>query len=152
MMNTKYKKIFKPIQIGHMLVKNRIEAAPAAPRLASNDGLVTPELIEWTRELAKGGAGIVTVGISKVNPLNGVISGFCVNMGSDSVVSGLAVLVDAVHRYRAKASIELAGAVFGPPVPDVKSPIDMMSQEEIKQWIKYFADAAERALNAGMDI
>lgn len=152
MMNPKYKKIFEPIQIGHMLVKNRIESSPAAPRLADINGLVTPELVEWSRQLAKGGAGIVTVGISMVTPLNGMPSGFCVNMGSDNVIPGLAVLADAVHRYGAKASIELAGFAFGHEMPEGKSPIDMMSQEDINNWIKLFADAGERALKAGMDM
>ena len=134
-----------------MIVKNRIETAPAAPRLASNDGLVTSELIEWTRELAKGGAGIVTVGISNVRPLGGAPSNFCVNMGDDSVVPGLAVLADTIHRYGAMASIELAGFAFH-EMPEGKSPIDMMTQDEIDQWILYFTDAAERAHMAGMDM
>jgi 2,4-dienoyl-CoA reductase-like NADH-dependent reductase (Old Yellow Enzyme family) len=56
-MNPKYAKIFEPIRIGPILAKNRIETAPAAPRLASPEGLVTPELIEWTRELAQEGSG-----------------------------------------------------------------------------------------------
>lgn len=148
-MNPKYKKIFEPIQIGHIMVKNRIETSPAAPRLASPEGLVTPELIEWSRELAKGGSGIVTVGISNVVPSEGHTSGSCVNMGSDNVVVGLAALADAVHRYGAKASIELAGFAFG---PEGKSPIDSMTQEDIDQWIKYFVDAAERAAFSGMDM
>ncbi|WP_303869457.1 FAD-dependent oxidoreductase [Acetobacterium wieringae] len=152
-MNSKYTKIFTPIKIGNMMVKNRIETAPAAPRLASPEGLVTPELIEWTRALAKGGAGIVTVGISMVTPPFGHMNGFCVNIGDDNVVPGLAVLADTVHRYGAKASIELAGFAMGHEMPEEgKSPIDMMSQEEITNWITLFANAAERAMKAGMDM
>lgn len=152
-MNSKYAKIFTPIKIGNMIVKNRIETAPAAPRLASPEGLVTPELIEWTRALAKGGAGIVTVGISMVTPPFGHMNGFCVNIGDDNVVPGLAVLADTVHRYGAKASIELAGFAMGHDMPEEgKSPIDMMSQEEINNWINLFANAAERAMKAGMDM
>lgn len=152
MMNPKYTKIFEPIQIGNMLVKNRIETAPAAPRLASAEGLVTPELIEWTRELAKGGAGIVTIGISLVTPPQGHASGFCLNMGDDMVVPGLNVLADTIHRYGAKASIELAGFAFGHNLPAGESPIDTMTQEQIDEWIRYFANGAERALRAGMDM
>ena len=152
-MNSKYAKIFAPIKIGNMMVKNRIETAPAAPRLASPEGLVTPELIEWTRALAKGGAGIVTVGISMVTPPFGHMNGFCVNIGDDNVVPGLAVLADTVHRYGAKASIELAGFAMGHNMPEEgKSPIDMMSQEDIDNWISLFANAAERAMKAGMDM
>ncbi|MPW26763.1 FAD-dependent oxidoreductase [Alkalibaculum sp. M08DMB] len=151
-MNKKYQKIFEPIKIGNMLVKNRIETAPAAPRLASPDGLITNELIEWTRELAKGGAGIVTVGISMVTPPIPGQSGFCVNMGDDRVIPGLCVLADTVHRYGAKASIELAGFAFGHDMPEGQSPIDIMTQDEINNWIKLFADGAQRAYSAGMDM
>ncbi|MBC3797910.1 FAD-dependent oxidoreductase [Acetobacterium tundrae] len=152
-MDPKYKSIFTPIKIGNMIVKNRIETSPAAPRLASAEGLVTPELIEWTRALAKGGAGIVTTGISMVTPPFEHMSGYCLNIGDNNVVPGLAVLADTIHRYGAKASIELAGFAMGHDMPEAgKSPIDMMSQEDIDGWIKMFADAAERALKAGMDM
>jgi 2,4-dienoyl-CoA reductase-like NADH-dependent reductase (Old Yellow Enzyme family) len=73
-------------------------------------------------------------------------------MGTDNVVPGLAVLADAVHRYGARASIELADFAFGHAMPDGKSPIDMMTQEDIDGWIKRFADSAERAARAGMDM
>lgn len=152
-MNKKFNKVFSPIQIGNMIVKNRIETSPAAPRLASAEGLVTPELIEWTKELAKGGAGIVTVGISMVTPPFDHTSGYCVNMGTNNVIPGLTVLADAVHRYGAKASIELAGFAMGHDMPEEgKSPIDMMSQEDIDNWIQMFVDSAQRALMAGMDM
>ena len=106
-MDVKHKNLFEPIKIGHMIVKNRIETAPMAPRLANDDGTVSNELLAWTRELAKGGAGIVTVGISQVTPLDGRSSASCVNMGSDHVIPSLTALVEEVHRYDAKASIEL---------------------------------------------
>ena len=51
-----------PIKIGGMIVKNRIEKAPAVSFLATIDGDVSRELIEWERAFARGGAGIVTVG------------------------------------------------------------------------------------------
>ena len=152
-MNSKYHSIFTPIKVGNMIVKNRIETSPAAPRLASAEGLVTPELIEWTRALAQGGAGIVTVGISMVTPPFGHMNGFCLNMGDNNVVPGLAVLADTIHRYGAKASIELAGFAMGHDLPEEgKSPIDMMTQEDIDGWIRMFSDAAERAMKAGMDM
>jgi 2,4-dienoyl-CoA reductase-like NADH-dependent reductase (Old Yellow Enzyme family)/thioredoxin reductase len=152
-MNNKYRQIFTPIKIGNMIVKNRIETSPAAPRLASAEGLVTPELIEWTRALAEGGAGIVTVGISMVTPPFGHMSGYCLNLGDNNVVPGLAVLADTIHRYGAKASIELAGFAMGHDLPEEgKSPIDLMTQEDIDGWIAMFAAAAERAMKAGMDM
>ena len=151
-MNSKYKKLFEPIKIGHMIVKNRIETAPMAPRLANDDGTVSAELLAWTRELAKGGAGIVTVGISNVTPLEGRSSASCVNMGSDHVIPSLTALVEEVHRYGAKASIELGAFAFGHVTPTGETPIDRMTQEEISGWIDMFASAAERAFVCGMDM
>jgi len=148
-MKKSYEKVFEPIQIGPMLVKNRIETAPAAPRLANNDGTISPELLAWSRELAKGGAGIVTLGISGVTPLNGMGSGFCVNMGSDNVLVGLTTFAEEMHRYGAKASVELGAFAFAPPG---QSAIDLMSQADIDGWIAAFSDAAERAAFCGMDM
>ena len=42
---TRYRKIFEPMRIGNVEVKNRIEFSPAIPCLASPDGFVTRELI-----------------------------------------------------------------------------------------------------------
>ena len=42
---------------------------------------------------------------------------------------------------------------MGHDIPEEgKSPIDMMSQEDIENWITLFANAAERAMKAGMDM
>ena len=59
-----------------------------------------------------------------MTPLNGMPSNFCVNMGSDFVESGLGALVDSVHRYGAKASIELGGLLFPQGLPPGKSVIE----------------------------
>ena len=60
----RYQNVFSPFRFGNVEVKNRIEIAPAIPCLATPDDFVTSELIEYYRSLAKGGAGIVTVGDS----------------------------------------------------------------------------------------
>ena len=80
---TKYQHIFTPFKIGRMTVKNRIEVAPAMPMLASIDGDVTPELIEWERALARGGAGIVTIGDTPVSNELAVNIGHVLNLGID---------------------------------------------------------------------
>jgi 2,4-dienoyl-CoA reductase-like NADH-dependent reductase (Old Yellow Enzyme family) len=57
----KYQNVFSPFKFGNVEVKNRIEVAPAIPCLATPDGFVTRELIEYYKSLARGGAGIVTM-------------------------------------------------------------------------------------------
>ena len=75
-MMSKYRHVFQPLQIGHMVVKNRIEVSPGANLLGSEEGFVTRELIEWTKRMARGGAGVVTVGMSFVNPMEQALRGF----------------------------------------------------------------------------
>ena len=94
----------------------------------------------------------MTVGISNVTPLEGRSSASCVNMGSDHVIPSLTALVEEVHRYGAKASIELGAFAFGHVTPTGETPIDRMTQEEISGWIDMFASAAERAFVCGMDM
>ena len=57
-----YKHIFTPLRVGKVTLKNRIEVAPMMPMIAASDCGVGPEMIEWTRALARGGAGLVTLG------------------------------------------------------------------------------------------
>ena len=59
--------IFQPIRLGNVEIKNRIEVAPAAPFLTGHGGAVTPEFYAYTTNLAKSGAGIVTIGVTNVD-------------------------------------------------------------------------------------
>lgn len=136
--------VFKPIMIGPVRVKNRIEVSPAEPFLCSRDGMITPEFIAFTARMAKGGAGIVTVGDSPVNEQYAAANRFVVNLSDPYIVHGLVSLTDAIHRYGAAASIELNLRADYLPAD--------LSREEIRQIIKDFADAAGRCRQGGFDI
>jgi 2,4-dienoyl-CoA reductase-like NADH-dependent reductase (Old Yellow Enzyme family)/thioredoxin reductase len=141
-----YQHVFSPLKIGKITVKNRIESSPAVPFLASADYLVTRELIEWTRALAKGGAAVVTVGDSSItsddarkhNHLHSL------DLGSDRVVNGLATLAETIHRYDSKASIELN-------LRDPSSPGEL-TRKQIGVLIAAYGEAATRCAAAGMDM
>jgi 2,4-dienoyl-CoA reductase-like NADH-dependent reductase (Old Yellow Enzyme family)/NADPH-dependent 2,4-dienoyl-CoA reductase/sulfur reductase-like enzyme len=167
-------KIFQPIKIGNIVSKNRIEVSPANNFLASADGLVTRELIECTRNVARGGAGIVTIGMSFVNPNPPELTGFALDLSTNKAVVGLSQLVETIHRYGAKASIELVYMAFAPPETMVEGIAeDELSQirnetsindkimdklpheltiAEMEQIIQYFGDAADLCMRAGMDM
>ena len=70
-----FQRLFEPIKIGRLTVKNRIEAAPAHPSLATADGQITRELIDYYSAKARGGAGIVTVGESVVDREHAITHG-----------------------------------------------------------------------------
>ena len=138
-----YQHIFKPLKIGRLTIKNRIEFPPVGPLLASN-GLVSRELVEWGRNFARGGAGIVTLGDSAILlPSNGQF-GNALNLGSDRAINPLNMFAEAVQRYGARASIQLNYHV--PYMPSE------LSLEEIRMVIDGFAQAAYRCLKAGMDM
>jgi 2,4-dienoyl-CoA reductase-like NADH-dependent reductase (Old Yellow Enzyme family)/thioredoxin reductase len=141
-----YDHIFTPLKIGRITVKNRIESSPAVPYLASPNHTVTRELIEWTRAIAKGGPGIVTLGDTSITTEDATRYNHMhsLDLGTDRVVNGLAAITDVIHRYGAKASIEMN-------LRDPISPTDM-TPEQIDRTIAAYADAAVRCLNAEMDM
>lgn len=140
----KYTKIFEPIQIGKLLVKNRIEVSPAEPFLATKDGLVTEEFIRFTEAFARGGAGIVTVGDSPVSDSYAENNKFVINLSDSYVVHGLVKLTDAIHRYNAIASIEL----------NLREEYNLeeLTRADLKKIMTDFADAAERCKKGGFDM
>jgi len=139
-----YKNIFKPIKIGRMTVKNRIEFPPVGPHLGSSDGYVTRELIEWGRQFARGGAGIVTLGDSAVVAPSAIRASYAIHMGTEKAINPLNRFAETIQRYGAMASIQLNYHSRGSPVE--------MDIDEIKLMVESYARAAYRCLQAGMDM
>jgi 2,4-dienoyl-CoA reductase-like NADH-dependent reductase (Old Yellow Enzyme family) len=63
----KFDHVLSPFKIGNVQLKNRIELAPACYMLASHDGYVTREMVAYYQHLARGGAGIITIGESPID-------------------------------------------------------------------------------------
>jgi 2,4-dienoyl-CoA reductase-like NADH-dependent reductase (Old Yellow Enzyme family)/thioredoxin reductase len=175
----RFPNVFSPFRFGNVEVKNRIEIAPAIPCLASADGFVTRELIEYYKSLARSGAGIVTIGDSPIDFEYAKDHEHTLNLGDDRVIAGLSTLVEAIQRYGAKASIEINhGGRFAEPRtlngrnPIAPSPIPSetalmwaqihgttlsyqvteMTQEHIDTVIEHYAEACNRCLQAGMEM
>lgn len=104
---SRYKNVFSPITIKGVEFKNRIQVAPMVPCMATPEGWVTKELIEFYRPFAKGGAAIVTVGDSAVNWEHAMDHEGQLNLGDDNVKMGLDDLAEEVQRYGAMISVEL---------------------------------------------
>jgi 2,4-dienoyl-CoA reductase-like NADH-dependent reductase (Old Yellow Enzyme family)/thioredoxin reductase len=140
-----YTHIFKPLCIGPLTIKNRIEFSPVGPHVATSDGYVSRELIEWGRQFARGGAGIVTLGdTSVVAPTGMPHRSHTIHAGTEKSINPLNRFVEMVQRYGAKASIQLNYHSRWSPTE--------MSPEEIKLIISSYADAAYRCQQAGMDM
>lgn len=122
---TKFRHVFSPLKIGNLTVKNRIEVAPTVACLATADGMVTAELIAYTQSLAGSGAGVVTIGDSVVDFEYAKDHEAQLNLGDDRILPGLSRLVYAIHRYGAKASIEInhGGRFSAPGLLQGRNPI-----------------------------
>ena len=103
----KYEHVFSPITIKGVEFKNRIEVAPMVPCMATPEGWVTKELIDFYKPFAKGSAGIVTIGDSAVNWNYAMDHEGQINLGDDNVKLGLDQIADEIHKYGAVLSIEL---------------------------------------------
>lgn len=169
-------KVFEPIKIGNIEIKNRIEFCPVGTCLASPEGWVTRELIEFYKARARGGAGIVTVGDTPIDFEYAKIHVGQINLGDDRVIPGLSELVEAVQRYGAKISIELnhGGRNVPPGILRGKRPIgpspippateemfgefkkrvhvQEMDQDMIDQVIENYANAVYRCMMAGFEM
>jgi 2,4-dienoyl-CoA reductase-like NADH-dependent reductase (Old Yellow Enzyme family)/thioredoxin reductase len=166
--------VLSPFKFGNIEVKNRIEFGPASHMLASHDGYVTREMVAYYQNMARGGAGIITIGESPINDGYAKAHQFQLNLGDDKVINGLSVLAEAVQRYGAKISIEIAHSgtftlnnreTIGPsPIPTKleesrarqqgRRPFRVieMNQEMIDGVVDGFANAVYRCMRAGFEM
>ena len=163
-----YPHLFKPIQIGNLMVPNRIKYAATEDNLNGHDGFVTDAGVEYMRQRAIG-----------------VVGGLCFMQGvymdekrqgqgyvgqaacwDDKFIPGLKRIADAIHEGRAVAGFQLmdcgrVGAVevdycHGPSaVPQrlrIFKPVQEMSHADVKTMIQQHVDAARRGIEAGFDV
>ncbi len=159
------KKVFEPISIGTMVVKNRFVVPPMVSNYANEDGTVSEQFIAYHEEKAKGGWGLIIVEDYKINPVSG---GFIKLPGlwNDDQIASHKELTERVHKYGAKiaaqiyhAGRETSAAITGVqpvapsaiPDPVVNEMPKELSVEEIKVLVEEFGDTALRAKQAGFD-
>lgn len=161
-----YDHVLSPFSFGKVTAKNRIELSPAGYMLANADGTSNLEVLAFYERIAKGGAGIVTIGESAIDYEYADNHKPAINMGSDASIPGLFRINEAVSKYGALLSIELQhsgshmktrtvtiGPTAIPPADtnDPNSPYCIeMDQAMIDEVVKHWADAAERCVKAGL--
>ena len=97
--------VLSPFTFGGITVKNRIELAPAGYMLGNADGTANLEVVAFYEKIAKGGAGIVTIGEAAIDFDYADNHKPAINMGSDMAIPGLFRVNEAVSRWGAKLSI-----------------------------------------------
>ena len=102
-----YPHLFSPLKVGPLTIKNRIEAAPVSLFNLTEKGHFTREVIAHYRAVAKGGAGLVTVGEGVVHAATGR-SPIHPTLDERSVVRSLFEAAEAIHEFGAIASMEIS--------------------------------------------
>lgn len=164
----KYPHLFKPIQIGNLIVPNRIKYAATEDNLNGHDGFVTDAGVEYMRQRAIGVVGGLCFmqGVFMDEKRQG--QGYVGQAAAwdDKFIPGLKRIADAIHEQRAVAGYQLmdcgrVGAVevdycHGPSaVPQrlrIFKPVQEMTKDDIKTMIQQHIDAARRGVEAGFDI
>jgi len=159
-----YTQLFSPIRINGLLVKNRI-AYPSLGLLYSYDTKLNDKYYHFYAEIAKGGAGIVTIGPVGIDFTG---SGFAVlSLAKDEAVDSFTRATEMIKAQGASPWIQLfhGGAYTHPFLINNETPMAPsavfskyskttpreMSLEDIKTVQKAFCDAALRAKKAGFE-
>ncbi len=163
-----YPHLFKPIQIGNLLVPNRIKYAATEENLNGLDGFITDSGVAYMRERAKGVVGglcfMQGVFMDEARKGQGYVGQAAA--WDDKFIPGLKRIADAIHEERAVAGFQLmdcgrVGAVevksgHGPStVPQrlrIFKPMYEMTNAEVKEMIQQHVDAAKRGIEAGFDL
>jgi 2-enoate reductase len=111
-----YPKLFEPIKIGKVTIRNRIAMAPMGLfGLTNTEGNPTQEAIDYYVERAKGGTGLIITGLFKVENTVEGLGGARQRLWGRSRIP-FTDLCRAVHAHGAKIFIQLT-AGFGRVIP-----------------------------------
>ena len=87
-------RLFSPIALGPRTAATRTWVPAMVPWRATEDGLVTPDVIDWYRRFAEGRPGVIVV---EATGIRDIPSGPLLRIGHDRFLPGLRDLVAAVR-------------------------------------------------------
>jgi 2,4-dienoyl-CoA reductase-like NADH-dependent reductase (Old Yellow Enzyme family) len=90
--------LFTPVDVGSVKLENRTWVPAMVPWRATEDGFVTPNIIEWYGRFASGRPGAIVVEATGVRD---IASGPLLRIGHDRFIPGLRNLVETVKRESA---------------------------------------------------
>lgn len=118
---------------------------PMSNELHDSKGEVTPRMVDFYRERAQGGVGLIIIELSLVSDDHKASH---LNISSDNYISGLNELAEAIQSYGARVSIQIGHR--GSRHADIP-PVDDMTASDIRRVVEHFGQAAARAQKAGFD-
>ncbi|MBN2098026.1 MAG: FAD-dependent oxidoreductase [Dehalococcoidia bacterium] len=158
------RKLFEPISVADVEIKNRIVMSPMGLGRATEDGFVTDVMVDFYIERARGGAGLINI-VCGYNDFSSYLPSIPA-LEDDKYIAGLKRMTDAIHEHGAKTFahiINMGSSCFGtrdggpPPAPSaIKNTLTgfmprEMTAIEVRLLVEHYGEAAWRAREAGFD-
>jgi 2,4-dienoyl-CoA reductase-like NADH-dependent reductase (Old Yellow Enzyme family) len=157
-------KLFEQTSINSMTLQNRFIRSATWEAMATDEGLVTPDLSILMACLAEGGVGLIISGHAYVSP-EGLAGPRQLGVFQDEQIPGLTDMARAVHAENGKIILQLAHAgcmaaeqlsgleTLGPSQLklDTETRGRAMTRGEIQATVAAFGRAAGMAKAAGLD-
>jgi len=171
-MKEKYKILFEPIKIGKLEIKNRFVMAPMGPGgLCNDDGSFNERGIEYYVERAKGGTGLIMTGVTMVeNDMErcALPSMPCPTLNPLHFIATGKIMTERIHAYGSKIFCQLSGGFGRVSIPSIVGKTAVgpsaiphrflpdvicreLSTEEVKTYVRKFAESAAICQKAGFD-
>lgn len=122
-------KLFSPVRIGSLEIKNRLAFAPCGTNYASEDGFPSERLLAHYRRIARGGVGLVIVEATSVNHQRRRREKHCLGIYEDPFIPPLRELVSQIHQEGAWAAIQLVDSLLAVG----KRPADLSVEEIVRE-------------------
>lgn len=88
-------RLFSPVAVGPVTLEQRTWVPAMVPWRATDDGFVTPEVLEWYERFARGRPGAI---VCEATGIRDIPSGPLLRIGDDRFIPGLRELVERVRR------------------------------------------------------
>ena len=165
-MRSEYKKIFEPLTIRRMTMKNRIMMTPMGTNYGEQSGEMSFLHINYYEQRAKGGTGLIMIENASVDSPEGSNGTTQLRIDHDNYLPRLFKLTETIHKHGTCIGIQInhAGAsaqsartnmqpVSASDVPskaggEIPRPL---AKDEILRIVKKYGEAAKRAQVAGFD-
>ncbi|MBL7119818.1 MAG: FAD-dependent oxidoreductase [Dehalococcoidia bacterium] len=162
---TSLEKLFSPIKINSMELRNRIVMAPMATNFANPDGTISDQLSAYFEARARGGVGLIILEVTTVDEDYPYVPN-SIGLWDDRLIPSMRKFTDTMHSHGAKVfpqvshpgpeSVSFLKGIqpVGPCVVICHSNKVIcreLSVEEIERIVEQYGDAARRAREAGYD-
>ena len=165
-MKSNYQHIFTPLTVKNMTIKNRIVMMPMGTNYGEQNGEMSFLHINYYKERAKGGTGLIIVENASVDSPQGSNGTTQLRIDHDNYLPRLYKFCEEIHKYGTCIAIQInhAGAsavsartnmqpVSASDIPskaggEIPRPLE---KDEIMHIVKKYGEAAKRAQICGFD-